>query len=270
MFGWLSARLPKQNPQEVVLSPKRVGASTGYMVDERGSWPDLVSFAERVSEAVVELSALSASELPGLIAYLKRSPDLKFVYMSVHGPSKGHHGPPQALAETLAALPLQVQGIVMHPETLDDPFAFRVVGERLLLENMDRRKDDARTVEELAPYFDALPEARFCFDIAHAFHCDPTMRLARELLDAFGDRLQEVHLSSIEPSGKHVPLSEHDAATFAPLLALCTHVPWILEAQPPSWLPVLCDIESNDPRSVDHPPSEDREIARPALHAFTE
>jgi hypothetical protein len=95
---------------------------------------------------------------------------------------------------------------------------------------MDTRKDDARTVVELERYFTLLPAARFCFDVAHAQLHDPTMGLAHELLDAFGDRLVEVHLSSIEPSGAHVPLRAEDAETFQPVLERCVGVPWVLEA----------------------------------------
>jgi hypothetical protein len=152
----------------------------------------------------------------------------------VHGPSKGWAGTPAALADALASLPAQVEGIVMHPETLGDPAAFAALGGRLWLENMDTRKPDARTPDELARFFHALPAARFCFDVAHAQLHDPTMALAHELLDAFGDRLVEVHLSSITTDGTHVPLRPRDAEAFAPVLERCIGVPWVLEAPLPA------------------------------------
>jgi hypothetical protein len=148
----------------------------------------------------------------------------------VHGPSKGWDGTPAALATALGAIPAQVDGIVLHPETLGELDAFADLGARLRLENMDTRKDDARTVEELARYFSALPAARFCFDVAHAQLNDQSMRLAHELLDAFADRLAEVHVSSIEPGGEHVPLRAADAEAFLPVLERCVGVPWVLEA----------------------------------------
>lgn len=211
-----------------------VGASTGYMVGARGDWPRLIAAAETCSLDVVELSALSAHELPSLSAFLAEEvAELPFGHVSVHGPSKGWRGTPDALAASLIALPEQIDGIVMHPETLGDPAAFAGLGDRLRLENMDTRKPDGRTTDELARYFETLPAARFCFDIAHAQLHDPGMRLAHELLDAFGDRLVEVHLSSIEPDGKHVPLRLADAEAFAPVLERCVGVPWVLEAALP-------------------------------------
>jgi hypothetical protein len=208
-----------------------VGASTGYMVGARGDWPRLVAAAETCSLTVVELSALAARELPGLCAFLAgEATELSFEHVSVHGPSKGWQGTPAALAQALAALPLQIDGVVMHPETLGHPEAFAILGGRLRLENMDTRKRDARTTGELARYFEALPAARFCFDVAHAQLHDPTFGLAHELLDAFGDRLAEVHLSSIEPHGAHVSLRPEDAEAFAPVLERCVGVPWVLEA----------------------------------------
>lgn len=207
-----------------------VGPSTGYMVGARGDWPRLVAAAESCSLDVVELSALSARELPGLLRFLREDGALPFGHVSVHGPSKGWDGTPAALAAALSAIPAQVDGIVMHPETLGDPAAFADLGARLRLENMDTRKDDGRTVAELERFFEVLPDARFCFDVAHAQLHDPGMGLAHELLDAFADRLAEVHVSSIKPDGEHVPLRAADAETFLPVLERCTGVPWVLEA----------------------------------------
>jgi len=207
-----------------------VGPSTGYMVGARGDWPRLVAAAETCSLDVVELSALSAEELPGLLRFLNEAIELPFGHISVHGPSKGWDGTPAALATALGAIPAFVDGIVLHPETLGDVAAFAHLGTRLRLENMDTRKHDARTVAELARYFDALPNARFCFDVAHAQLHDPSLGLAHELLDAFADRLTEVHVSSIEPDGEHTPLRAADAEAFLPVLERCTGVPWVLEA----------------------------------------
>lgn len=207
-----------------------VGPSTGYMVGARGDWPRLTAAAETCSLDVVELSALSAGELPGLLRFLADAGSLPFGHISVHGPSKGWDGTPAALATALASIPAYVDGIVLHPETLDDVAAFADLGARLRLENMDTRKDDARTVAELSRFFDALPDARFCFDVAHAQLHDHGMGLAHELLDAFADRLAEVHVSSIELDGEHVPLRAADAEAFLPVLERCVGVPWVLEA----------------------------------------
>jgi hypothetical protein len=207
-----------------------VGPSTGYMVGARGDWPRLMTAAETCSLDVVELSALSARELPSLLRFLADAGSLPFGHISVHGPSKGWDGTPAALATALGAIPAYVDGIVMHPETLGEVDAFADLGGRLRLENMDTRKDDARSVRELERYFSALPHARFCFDVAHAQLHDHEMGLAHELLDAFGDRLAEVHVSSIEPEGEHVPLRAADAEAFLPVLERCVGVPWVLEA----------------------------------------
>jgi hypothetical protein len=70
-------------------------------------------------------------------------------------------------------------------------------------------------------------------DVAHAHTVDPSMRVASALLDEHRCRLREVHLSSIR-GGAHVELTPEDEVLFAPLLARCRDVPWILEAAPPA------------------------------------
>jgi hypothetical protein len=220
--------------QLLALSHTGIGASTGFMEAARGQWTELLRLAGEISVAAVELSALDATELPGLAAFLEDHPTLDFHYVSVHGPAKGWLGDSCMLAEHLARdLPSYVGGVVMHPETLDDPTCFQELGSRLLLENMDPLKHDARTPAELARYFDELPDAGFCFDVAHAYLNDPSMTLAHELLDAFGSQLREVHLSSILDDGTHVPLRTEDVLLFWPVLERCRHVPWILEADLP-------------------------------------
>ena len=214
------------------LNDGRVGVSTGYMGELRGRWPELIDEAGRVSRRAVELSALGADELPGLMGHLAAAGRPEFEYVSVHGPAKGLVADAAACAANLLELAPIAAGIVMHPETLAEPAAFGVLGSTLLLENMDPRKQDARSPDELQAYFDVLPEAGFCFDIAHAMLIDPTMALGHELFDAFQSRLREVHLSSILDDGTHVPLCASDLDRLHELLERCRGVPWILEAAP--------------------------------------
>lgn len=80
-------------------------------------------------------------------------------------------------------------------------------GIRLMVENLDRL---FAGVEDLAPIFDAVPDAGFHLDIAHA-----NLRLGpgqpnrtKDLLAAFGDRLAHVHVSDNRggPDDLHLPL----------------------------------------------------------------
>ncbi len=79
--------------------------------------------------------------------------------------------------------------------------------------------------------FAALPEAGLCLDVAHVWTNDPTLALGHELLDAFGDRLRQLHVSGIEPDGTHRTTTAADLALYEPLLERCDHVPWLLEAE---------------------------------------
>jgi len=208
------------------------GISTGVFGELRNLWKELTAEAARVSPFAVEMSALSESELDGLIGFLESERPLPFRYVSVHTPTKGRQLPEPELVERLARMPLQVQSLVTHPDTISDPRLYRNLRWRLCVENMDSRKASGITGQELQGFFDELPEAGFVFDIAHAHEADPSMALAKDLLDRFSGRLRHVHLSSIR-EGRHVPLTEEDEDLFRPLLARCRDVPWILEALPP-------------------------------------
>src|SRR5262249_36892224 len=69
------------------------------------------------------------------------------------------------------------------------------------------RKPIGRTVAELEPVFMALPRARLCFDVGHARQVDPSMTEAVLILRNFGDRLAEVHISEVNTSSGHDPIS---------------------------------------------------------------
>lgn len=100
---------------------RNIGMSTGYMSDHYGQWLELVSEATRVSTTAVELSALSESELPSLIEFIRETPALPFLFVSVHAPTKGREMPEQELVEMLRVLANRVDAIVVHPDVMEEP-----------------------------------------------------------------------------------------------------------------------------------------------------
>lgn len=114
------------------------------MVDHRGDWPWLVEDAASVSSFAVELAALSEDELSPLLDYLASTPALPFRYVSVHGPSKDRRMPEAELVATLAGVPPFVDAVVLHPDLIDDAQAYAPLGSRLVIENMDLRKETGR------------------------------------------------------------------------------------------------------------------------------
>lgn len=207
-----------------------LGASTGYMEGLRNDWPALVEQALETSSFAVELAALSENELPGLLAFLDDAPPLPFRYLSVHAPVKHLRMSDDELVAALLGLPESVDAIVVHPDVIEDVAPYRRLGSALVVENMDPRKSAGRTADELDALFAALPEAGFCFDVAHAAAVDPRLDAANDLLDRFGGRLRHLHVSSLDDDHHHESLSDADEAAWAPVLRRCRDVPWILEA----------------------------------------
>ena len=92
---------------------------------------------------------------------------------------------------------------VMHPDTIEDPSKYVALGRDLVIENMDSRKPVGRTANELRSLFGELPEAGFCFDIAHAWSVDRTMqsaeRFARQPWFKVAARTSELALGRSPP-----------------------------------------------------------------------
>lgn len=206
-----------------------IGFSTGSVAlsDVRGALRLLRPYATDA----VELSALRPHELGPLLRALPSLDLAAYRHVSVHAPSAFAAHEERTVAAAL--LPVARRGwlVVLHPDAIRDYGVWAPFGDRLCIENMDRRKPVGRTAGELRPVFARLPRASFCFDVAHACQCDPSMGEAARLLDAFGDRLAEVHLSELTAQSRHVRLSAAGARACRRIAHLLpVHVPVIIEA----------------------------------------
>jgi hypothetical protein len=210
------------------LGPSAIGTSTGLFDEE--DWSGQIARATVWSSAAVELGAYTPGALDSAVAFLRRSPP-PIGYVSLHLPFALDDGGEERLVGRLEDLESRVAALVQHPDVLTAPELLAPLGRRLVLENMDARKP-GRDVAELEPYFRVLPDAGLCLDVAHVKTVDPELKLAHELLDAFGTRLRELHISGIDEQCNHLPLDAGAVDSFADVLQRCRGVPWILESLP--------------------------------------
>jgi sugar phosphate isomerase/epimerase len=105
-------------------------------------------------------------------------------------------------------------------------------GDLLCIENMDKRKPIGQTVTDLADIFEALPRASLCFDIGHARQVDPTTSEAAAILQRYGTRLRQLHVSEVNSKSKHDPLAFESILAFRRVSHLVPdQVPVILESR---------------------------------------
>ena len=162
-------------------------------------------------------------ELDPLLELVTTRPPSGYEYVSVHAPSRFDAAEERAVVDALARLVPLGWPIVLHPDTIHDVAPWRAFGSLLAIENMDKRKAKGRTVDELERFFERLPEAMFCFDIGHAQQVDRTMNEADFLLERFGPRLLQLHVSEVNAESRHDPLSR------AAVLAFQKVAPWVPE-----------------------------------------
>jgi hypothetical protein len=142
---------------------RRIGFSTGALA--KGDFQKGIRLQEVHPEAgALELSALREDELDALIEALPSLGLDKYQYVSVHAPSLRSRLSEPELVEKLKKLTPYVLSIVVHPDVIEDINIWKQIERFVVLENMDQRKPIARTAIEMKKYFEALPNARFCFD----------------------------------------------------------------------------------------------------------
>lgn len=192
---------------------KPIGFSTGALA--KGDFETGLALQREVVRIdAVELSALRDHELPLLVDAIPNLDLAEFDYVSFHAPSKLQTLNERSVFELLLGLP-ESWPVIVHPELLQTPALWMELGERLCLENMDNRKTTGRTIAELRSLFETFAEATFCLDLGHARQIDPTMVSAMLMLEEFGDRLAELHISEVGPRGEHLPLGATTRQAFA-------------------------------------------------------
>ncbi|TWT91148.1 hypothetical protein Mal64_15470 [Pseudobythopirellula maris] len=208
---------------------RRIGFSTGALA--YGDFKRGVELQDREGVSAIELSALRANELDGAIESLPLLNNPRFKYRSFHAPSAFEGMSDFDVAEKLKPVAELGIPIVVHPDTIIDFEPWKTLGDLVLIENMDSRKSCCRTADEMLGCFDQLPHARFCFDIGHAREVDSTMGVAIELLSIFKSRLAEIHLSEVDWTCHHIPISTSAALAFQRLARrIPEDVPVIIES----------------------------------------
>ena len=179
---------------------------------------------------VIELSALRQHEVAPLLEACDSLGLSGFSYISVHAPSWYDAAGEPELLEQLEAFVQRGWPVVLHPDAAYDLRAWARFGGHLLIENMDKRKPNGRSMEELSRVFEQLPGASFCFDIGHARQFDPTMIEATLILKNFGPRLRQVHVSEVNTNSHHERLSAAAISAFQTVAFLIPDdIPLILE-----------------------------------------
>ncbi len=189
-----------------------IGFSTGALA--RGDFRSALALLQTHGIEVVELSALRIDELEPLLTALPGLDLAGFKFVSIHAPSRFDKELEHRVVQLLSGASAARYPVVVHPDVVFTPSMWRGLGDRLLIENMDKRKQVGRTAVELRTLFALLPDARFCFDVGHARQVDPTMTEAALLLQNFGNLLAEVHLSEVNTASRHDPISRNATSAF--------------------------------------------------------
>ena len=205
-----------------------IGFSTGALA--KGDFRRALELLRRHQIRVVELSALRFDELEPLLIALPSLDLQEFSFVSVHAPTRFAPEFEASVIERLHSIAERGCPLVVHPDVIFTPCLWAELADKLLLENMDKRKPVGRNVAEMRRMFGSLPAARFCFDIGHARQVDPTMTEASLLLQAFGGRLAEVHISEVNTASRHDPISLNAVMAFRKVAKyIPEQIPIILE-----------------------------------------
>ena len=211
---------------------RSIGFSTGAIA--LGDFRLALSLLAPYSLPCIELSALRISEVDVLVDAIPTLELSKYGYISLHAPSSYPESKESWLAELLYSGVPEEWPIVLHPDAIFDSSIWQRFGKRIAIENMDRRKPKGRSLKELLEVFMLLPEASLCFDIGHAYQCDPSMTEAFLILTTLASRMVHMHLSEVSTDSQHEPVSYGAKLAFQQVTSYIDQkTPVILESRVP-------------------------------------
>lgn len=196
------------------------GFSTGAIA--KGNFFAAIEWLQSSTANAIELSALREEEVKHLVDSIDVLELEKFDYISFHAPSKLSCLTEEELIDILMPVVRKGWPIIIHPDIITNYDNWLKLENCVCIENMDKRKKTGRTAIDLDEIFYRLPNASFCFDIAHARQVDPTMMEAYYMISQFKSRLKEIHISSVNTQSKHEPLTLDSLISF---MKLCDFIP---------------------------------------------
>jgi len=212
----------------------KIGFSTGCLHQTDLSLEQRIDFYKNAGATAIEISLGKLEELKNLdltTTLIKKI--LEFDYVSIHAPFDTPYCKNNQTKEILSKLNyinknLPNQGIVIHPDLVEDFSILQDSRLPFLIENMDERKIKGKSVKEFQEYNQL--QFNYVFDVQHAYRNDQTMQSAKEILKTMGSRLKHLHASGQTDLSTHalVHLSENQEE-IKKILKLCPEVPKILE-----------------------------------------
>ena len=138
--------------------------------------------------------------LPLLLGHIESH---NFDYISLHAPVDVRYGSNTETRELLEKLYnfyllSDAEIIVVHPDLVDDWSVFEDFKMKWAIENMDDRKKNFKNQVDLENFFEEHSDWYLVLDVGHVNSNDKSMLLAKELINAFGSRIAEIHLSGYE------------------------------------------------------------------------
>ena len=210
---------------------RHIGFSTGAVAGGDFS-SALALLANQPGIDSIELSALRLHEVEPLLRAIPAMGLHRYSYISFHAPSSFLAEEEAPLVAALTQFVPKDWPIVLHPDTIHDASLWSALGNRVAIENMDRRKATGRTARELHSIFSPLPDARLCFDIGHARQCDTSMAESYRILEAYGSRLAQLHVSEVNSASQHDPITYATKLGFQSIAHLIpAHIPLIIESR---------------------------------------
>lgn len=211
---------------------RRIGFSTGALA--YADFRQGLSIIRDHGLRSAELSALREGELEQLVSSLENLDLSGLEYISFHAPSRLEVLTEGKVIELLHAAAARNWPLIVHPDVIESFDRWAMFGDLLCIENMDKRKPIGRTARELALLFEKLPNASLCLDLGHVRQVDPTMSVGLEILECFGSKLRQLHVSEVNTNSQHDPLTYETTLAFQKICSLIPEsIPVILESRVP-------------------------------------
>jgi len=214
-----------------------VGFGTGSLHKQKIPLDEILDFYKEVGATAVEISLGSIDELNNFTLINLEEKIKNFNFVSIHAPFRNIRYNSDTTREVLTTLNYKarnhkINGIVIHPDLVEDFSNLTNSDLPILIENMNLEKQSGKFAWEFETY--RLFDLGYVLDIEHSYGNNSNIEFANELINAMGSRLNHLHVSGKKNNQNHVLCCESENKPFIEKILKNCKAPRISEGILPS------------------------------------
>lgn len=213
-----------------------IGFSTGcfYKTKIKPISLDCFKIIKSTEASAIEINCIDINNLYRFSKITKTYLLKNFSYISLHAPAKNFYYRDNLKSRSILELifklnkEIELNCVIIHPDKVLNWKLFKNYPLNFAVENMDARKKTGKTAKSLTPILKKT-NFKMTLDLNHCFTNDTSMRLAKNFIKKYENKIAQAHVSGYIESHQPLYLTKQ-TQILKPIKCLTNNFPIIVES----------------------------------------